>query len=121
MIPGERRIAPDTHAIDDRSDAAVERAVRSRPAREQVPNRSPIVRLDDLSTRIVSRQIELAQLAADIVAGEPYDLIESVAGKIADQVMKDERLLAVEVTVHKPSAPIPLTFDDVAVTVHRAR
>ena len=64
---------------------------------------------------------ELAQLAADIVAGEPYDLIESVAGKIADQVMKDERLLAVEVTVHKPSAPIPLTFDDVAVTVHRAR
>jgi dihydroneopterin aldolase len=25
------------------------------------------------------------------------------------------------VTVHKPSAPIPLTFDDVAVTVHRAR
>ena len=64
---------------------------------------------------------ELAQLAADIVAGEPYDLIESVAGKIADQVMKDQRLLAVEVTVHKPSAPIPLTFDDVAVTVHRAR
>lgn len=64
---------------------------------------------------------ELAQLAADIVAGEPADLIESVAGKIAEKVMKDERLHAVEVTVHKPSAPIPLTFDDVAVTVHRAR
>jgi dihydroneopterin aldolase len=27
----------------------------------------------------------------------------------------------VEVTVHKPSAPIPLSFADVAVTVHRAR
>jgi dihydroneopterin aldolase len=64
---------------------------------------------------------ELAQLAADIVAGEPYDLIEAVAGKIADEVLQDERLTAVEVTVHKPSAPIPLTFDDVAVTVHRAR
>jgi len=64
---------------------------------------------------------ELAQLAADIVAGEPYDLIEAVAGKIADEVLRDERLTAVEVTVHKPSAPIPLTFDDVAVTVHRAR
>jgi dihydroneopterin aldolase len=64
---------------------------------------------------------ELAQLAADIVGGEPYDLIESVAGKIAEEVLRDERLGAVEVTVHKPSAPIPLSFDDVAVTVHRAR
>lgn len=64
---------------------------------------------------------ELAQLAADIVAGEPYDLIESVGGKIADEVMKDSRLHAAEVTVHKPSAPIPLTFDDVAVTIRRSR
>ncbi|HVV12335.1 dihydroneopterin aldolase [Amycolatopsis sp.] len=64
---------------------------------------------------------ELAELAAGIVGGEPYDLIESVAGKIADEVMRDERLSAVEVTVHKPSAPIPLTFDDVAVTVRRDR
>ena len=44
-----------------------------------------------------------------------------IAGKIADEVMRDERLSAVEVTVHKPSAPIPLTFDDVAVTVRRDR
>jgi dihydroneopterin aldolase len=64
---------------------------------------------------------ELAQLAADIVGGQPCDLIESVAGKIADEVLRDERLDAVEVTVHKPSAPIPLSFDDVAVTVHRTR
>jgi dihydroneopterin aldolase len=64
---------------------------------------------------------ELAELAAGIVSGEPYDLIESVAGKIAEEVLKDDRLSAVEVTVHKPSAPIPLTFDDVAVTVHRTR
>lgn len=64
---------------------------------------------------------ELAQSAADIVGGEPCDLIESVAGRIADAVMADERLQAVEVTVHKPSAPIPLTFADVAVTVGRRR
>ncbi|WP_253826568.1 dihydroneopterin aldolase [Prauserella aidingensis] len=64
---------------------------------------------------------ELAQLAADIVGGEPYDLIESVAGRIADEVMTDERLSAVEVTVHKPAAPIPLTFADVAVTFGRTR
>ena len=64
---------------------------------------------------------ELAPVAADIVAGPPFDLIESVAGRIADEIMRDERLSAVEVTVHKPSAPIPLTFADVAVTVRRQR
>lgn len=64
---------------------------------------------------------ELAQAAAEIVAGEPYDLIESVAGRIADEVMTDDRVSAVEATVHKPSAPIPLTFADVAVTVGRTR
>jgi len=64
---------------------------------------------------------ELAELAAGIVGGVPYDLIESVAGRIADQVLLDSRPRAVEVTVHKPSAPIPLTFDDVAVTVRRQR
>ncbi|MCP2181606.1 dihydroneopterin aldolase [Prauserella alba] len=64
---------------------------------------------------------ELAQLAAGIVGGEPCDLIEAVAGRIADEVMADERLSAVEVTVHKPTAPIPLTFADVAVTVRKQR
>ena len=64
---------------------------------------------------------ELAELAASIVGGEPYDLIESVAGKIADEVLRDSRLSAVEVTVHKPSAPIPLDFQDVAVTIRRER
>ena len=33
--------------------------------------------------------------------------------------MADQRLHAVEVTVHKPYAPIPLTFADVAVTIRR--
>ncbi|AGB26089.1 dihydroneopterin aldolase [Mycobacterium sp. JS623] len=63
----------------------------------------------------------LAQRAADIVAGPPRDLIESVAGAIADDMMTDERVHAVEVVVHKPSAPIPLTFSDVAVTARRSR
>jgi dihydroneopterin aldolase len=64
---------------------------------------------------------ELAQRAAEIVGGPPRDLIETVAGEIADAVLADSRVQAVEVTVHKPSAPIPLTFADVAVTVHRER
>ena len=63
----------------------------------------------------------LAQTAADIVAGEPRDLIETVAAQIADAVMTDTRVHAAEVTLHKPSAPIPLTFADVAVVAYRTR
>lgn len=63
----------------------------------------------------------LAQTAADIVAGTPRDLIETVAAEIADAVLTDGRVAAVEVTVHKPSAPIPLTFADVAVVAYRSR
>ena len=64
---------------------------------------------------------ELAQLAADVVAGPPRNLIETVGAEIADGVMREERVHAVEVTVHKPKAPIPLQFSDVAVVVRRSR
>lgn len=63
----------------------------------------------------------LAQLAADVVAGPARNLIETVAAQIADQVMDDERVHAVEVMVHKPQAPIPQQFADVAVVVRRSR
>lgn len=63
----------------------------------------------------------LAQTAADIVSGPPRDLIETVSAEIAEAVLRDERVDAVEVTVHKPSAPIPLTFADVAVVARRSR
>jgi dihydroneopterin aldolase len=65
---------------------------------------------------------ELAELTAGIVAGPPRDLIETVAVEVAESILHwDDRLTEVEVTVHKPNAPIPLTFADVAVTVHRTR
>ncbi|MHA6624102.1 dihydroneopterin aldolase [Pseudonocardia sichuanensis] len=63
----------------------------------------------------------LAQRAAAIVGGEPCDLIETVAGRVADDVFGDARVQAVEVVVHKPHAPIPLEFADVAVVAHRSR
>lgn len=63
----------------------------------------------------------LAQRAADVVAGPPRNLIETVAAEIADATMTDERVHAVEVVVHKPSAPIPLAFNDVAVVARRSR
>jgi dihydroneopterin aldolase len=63
----------------------------------------------------------LAQLASGVVAGPARNLIETVGAQIADQVMDDERVHAVEVAVHKPQAPIPQQFADVAVVVRRSR
>ena len=54
------------------------------------------------------------------IAGPSKDLIEAVAGEIADAVMAGYDVYAVEVTIHKPSAPIPLTFGDVSVTIRRS-
>lgn len=62
---------------------------------------------------------ELASRLADVVAGEPVDLLETLAQRLADVCLSYELVAQVEVTVHKPSAPIPLDFADVAVTVVR--
>ncbi|MCV7164919.1 dihydroneopterin aldolase [Mycobacterium stomatepiae] len=63
----------------------------------------------------------LAERAAAIVAGPARNLIETVGAEIADFVMDDERVHAVEVTVHKPHAPIEQQFADVAVVIRRSR
>lgn len=63
----------------------------------------------------------LAQRAAAIVGGEPRNLLEVVAAQVADDVLTDMRVQAVEVVLHKPQAPIPLEFADVAVVARRHR
>jgi 7,8-dihydroneopterin aldolase/epimerase/oxygenase len=63
----------------------------------------------------------LSERAAAIIAGPPRNLIETVGAEIAEFVMDDERVHAVEVVVHKPQAPIPHRFADVAVVVRRSR
>jgi dihydroneopterin aldolase len=63
----------------------------------------------------------LAHRVAAIVGGPPYRLIEALAARLADDVLTDPRVHAVEVTVHKPAAPIGLAFSDVAVTLIRRR
>ena len=64
---------------------------------------------------------ELAGRLADVVAGEPVNLIETLADRIAAVCLADERVAAATVTVHKPGAPIPQEFADVAVTLRRER
>ena len=64
---------------------------------------------------------EMAEQIAAIVAGEPVNLLETLAGRIADHLLEDDLVDGVRVTVHKPSAPIPLSFGDVSVMIERER
>jgi dihydroneopterin aldolase len=64
---------------------------------------------------------ELAERLAEVLAGEPVNLIETLAARLAQVCLGDARVIAATVTVHKPGAPMPLTFADVAVTIKRTR
>ncbi|OFQ35931.1 dihydroneopterin aldolase [Corynebacterium sp. HMSC072D12] len=75
---------------------------------------------DDLSRTV--NYAELADVTADIVEGPSRDLIETVAEEVAETAMQRFEILhAIEVTIHKPKAPIPRTFADVAVVARRSR
>lgn len=60
----------------------------------------------------------IAQRAHEVIVGEPMDLIETLAERIADAVLA-LGASSVEVTVHKPQAPIPVPFTDAAVRITR--
>jgi dihydroneopterin aldolase len=62
---------------------------------------------------------EAAERVAEIVAGEPVDLLETLAARIAAALLALPLVQRVRVTVHKPDAPIALPFQDVAVTIER--
>ncbi|CCH73225.1 2-amino-4-hydroxy-6-hydroxymethyldihydropteridin epyrophosphokinase [Nostocoides australiense Ben110] len=61
----------------------------------------------------------VADLAMARITGPAYDLIEALAEAIAGDCLTLAGVHTVEVTVHKPAAPIPHTFADVSVTVAR--
>jgi dihydroneopterin aldolase len=84
----------------------------------------------ELDTTIAARSDELedtvhygvlAEQLAAVISGEPVNLLEKLAARLADVCLADARVSAATVTVHKPQAPIPLTFSDVAVTIRRER
>ena len=60
---------------------------------------------------------ELAQLVVAEITGEPCQLIETLAQRIAIRVLENSKVKYVSVTVHKPKAPISVQFQDVTVTV----
>ncbi|WP_406199012.1 dihydroneopterin aldolase [Streptomyces sp. NBC_01017] len=63
----------------------------------------------------------VAEEVVAIVEGEPVNLIETLAERIAQACLKHEEVQEVEVAVHKPDAPIAVPFDDVTVTITRSR
>lgn len=72
---------------------------------------------DDLANTV--NYAEVAEIIHGYITGTPVDLIETLADLIADQLMSLDLVTAVEVTVHKPQAPIQVPFGNVSVTVAR--
>lgn len=64
---------------------------------------------------------EVAGRIRDWITGEPVNLIEALAVRIADDLLREFPLAAVDITVHKPKAPIAVDFGDVSVSVSRER
>jgi len=73
---------------------------------------------------LLAHTVNYAEVAADIVAlitGPSLDLIERLADQIAAAALRRPLVQAVEVTVHKPQAPVGVPFRDVQVRVERRR
>ncbi|ADL13287.1 dihydroneopterin aldolase [Acetohalobium arabaticum] len=64
---------------------------------------------------------EVYQKVKEIVEGDSYDLIEAVAEKIADSLLRDYSILeGIAVRVKKPEVPIPGVLDWVEVEIERS-
>ena len=72
----------------------------------------------------LDQTVDYARLAEAVVAdveGDPLELIEALADRIARTCLQHQAVQRVEVTVHKPNAPLPVQVADVAVTLTRSR
>jgi len=73
---------------------------------------------DDLTESI--NYADLAQIAHDNIVGERVQLIERLAGRIAEEISSAySQITSVSVTVHKPHAPVTVDFEDISVTITR--
>jgi dihydroneopterin aldolase len=63
----------------------------------------------------------LAVAVRDAVAGEPLNLLEALALRVLRAIFVFDQALAARVTIHKPSAPMPVSLAGVSVTVYRER
>jgi dihydroneopterin aldolase len=64
---------------------------------------------------------EVAERIVALIEGEPVSLIETLAARMAEACLEYPLVEEVEITLHKPDAPITVPFEDVTVTVVRTR
>lgn len=100
VFPEERREG-QTFIVDVEIHASLERAAQS----------------DDVAHTVDYGVV--ASRVAEIIQGEPVNLVETVCDRILTMVLSVERVEAARVTVHKPQAPIQVPFSDVSVTLYR--
>lgn len=74
---------------------------------------------DDLARTIDYGAV--ANVVVKVVSGGPYNLVETVAARVGDALLAGFDVSEVEVTIHKPQAPIDHRFSDVSVTITRRR
>jgi dihydroneopterin aldolase len=80
---------------------------------------APAAAGDDLEKTV--NYAELAQRLHAVLTGEPVDLLETLAQRLADVCLQPAQVEAVEITVHKPEAELGVPFADVTVTVRRSK
>ncbi|MGY1820639.1 dihydroneopterin aldolase [Geodermatophilus sp. SYSU D00079] len=80
---------------------------------------APAAAGDDLEKTV--NYAELAQRLHAVLTGEPVDLLETLAQRLADVCLASALVDAVEITVHKPEADLGVPFDDVAVSIRREK
>ena len=95
----EEKVTPQLFVID------VTCSLRPRPSH------------DDLATTV--DYSELGQRISRVARSGSVDLIETLAERVSETCLADQRIAEVEVTVHKPQAPLPVPVTDVSVTITR--
>lgn len=76
--------------------------------------------MDDLAK--TAHYGDVADTIVALIRGDAHDLIETLAVRITEAILAGFPVVsAVEVTVHKPKAPIQVPFGDVSIKVFRSR
>lgn len=132
MTYAETVVGPDGHPLDQIRLTGVtavgHHGVLPAERVEGQTFRADVVLHLDTSAAAVSDDLDAtvsyAEVAEDvhaILAGDPVDLVETVAERIAAAVLARPAVHAVDVRVHKPQAPISVPFEDVEIVVRRDR
>jgi 7,8-dihydroneopterin aldolase/epimerase/oxygenase len=106
---GHHGVYPDERRDGQEFVADVELGLDTRPA----------ATTDDLSATVHYGQ--LAERLHAAIVSDPVDLIETLAQRLADVCLAEPPVSWVNVTIHKPQAPIRVAFEDVSLTIHRSR